>query len=418
MSCQLNASEVDRRGPDDRISNRVVVAHVELAVVELDDLPPSAAPRRDADSPRRARACQPCPGRQASGPRLQRPQSRARAASVAISPRPSAPLFLDVPMPSPFRSAHKPGTKAADAAAPSTLGRTVWLQRGMTLPRSGSAHHPSGERAGLRTPGYGFRRCRAAPSSPPWWDCPWRALVAAAAVAWWPGSLPDPLPTPDDPGAARPGALAADRDHGGRRGSGRRPVRARSRPRSAMSAKARSSFMPSGPTSAATGASRSASTSVTAPTSELVTPGEDGLRRPRPRALARPDRRLVLAHPPGVERGPPPLLEGGVTASSTRPGSSTSRRTRPSRPPSASKTATATLDARARDGPLARLRRPVPLDAARPAAPRQRARGRRLPPLGRRRSERLVPRGERGQQPHVGRSPPDADRLAATRRRS
>jgi hypothetical protein len=28
---------------------------------------------------------------------------------------------------------------------------------------------------------------------------PLAALIAAAAVAWWPGSLPDPLPTPDDP---------------------------------------------------------------------------------------------------------------------------------------------------------------------------------------------------------------------------
>ena len=73
---------------------------------------------------------------------------------------------------SPFNDANEPGTNAADAAAPSTPHRTVWLRRGMTLPRSGRDGHPSGE-GSLRRPGYGCGRCGAASSSEPSSACPW-----------------------------------------------------------------------------------------------------------------------------------------------------------------------------------------------------------------------------------------------------
>ena len=72
--------------------------------------------------------------------------------------------------------------------------------------------------------------------------------------------------------------------------------------------------------------------------------------------------------------------------------------------------------ARVHDGPLPRLGGPVHLDASRPAAARERTRGRRLSPLGQGRPRRLVPRDERAEQPHLGRPPPDA--VADARRRS
>jgi hypothetical protein len=66
----------------------------------------------------------------------------------------------------------------------------------MTLPRSGRGHHPYGGAAvhADTVPRLPRRALIAALVG-----LPLAALAAAAAVAWWPGSLPDPLSAPDDP---------------------------------------------------------------------------------------------------------------------------------------------------------------------------------------------------------------------------